>query len=279
MVSHFDVHCTMFSADSALALLCTCEDSGIQDALRNRPEAIAKLRTALDPLPANARSSGGNLHFAQPRMPQAFVGFGGQPVFVMAPGPQPSTAQASSSTNAASAESSTASPTPQIPVRGRGVPHSKGGAQQSQRSASPQGAWHMDRAGHTRRGSENASRSNHSKTRRGALTPIGGILPGGISGTTAEHRHSTAAPAGARRRLRNMCRTATLRQTGGQILYTPHARPHYLNKGKRLCAIACTNTPCPYGQHSCNQTLQGDESRHAAHQCSWCKRDRDAARR
>ena len=42
----------MFSADSALAVLCTCEDSEVQDALRNRPEAITKLRTALDPLPS-----------------------------------------------------------------------------------------------------------------------------------------------------------------------------------------------------------------------------------
>ena len=49
----------------------------------------------------------------------------------------------------------------------------------------------------------------------------------------------------------------------GEILYTPHGRPYYLNKGKKLCAIACTNTPCPYGQHSCNQTLQGHDDRHA----------------
>ena len=52
MASGFDSHCTMFSADSALAVLCTCDDKEIENALRQGPEAITKLRTALDSLPS-----------------------------------------------------------------------------------------------------------------------------------------------------------------------------------------------------------------------------------
>ena len=44
MAQNFDAHCTMFSADSALAILHTCAPGELEEALRNRPEMIIRLR-------------------------------------------------------------------------------------------------------------------------------------------------------------------------------------------------------------------------------------------
>ena len=183
----------MFSADSALAILATCNSVELEDALRARPEIIIKLRNALDaffPGPGIGTAAQSSTDapqqptapstttFAQPRI---VPGFGGAPIFMMAPGPPPQPTQAP-------APQSTADDRPRIPVRGKDVPHSTPQPEQrpEPRPSTPRSphAWHMDRAGHTWRGE-----APHSSSHR---------WPGGTGTTSATHRHQSVVCAEAR---------------------------------------------------------------------------------
>ena len=170
MAQSFDSHCTMFSADSALAILHTCAPGELEEALRNRPEMIIRLRNVLDafpPGPGIGTASHGTASQSSTAPPTAtpapapqpyaqpciVPGFGG---FVMAAGPPPQpTAEAPTATQG------TAESRPVIPIRGRDVPHST--PQPEHRSSTPKSpqAWHMDRASHTWQGeAQHQSRSN-----------------------------------------------------------------------------------------------------------------------
>ena len=164
----------MFSADSALAILHTCAPGELEEALRNRPEMIIRLRNVLDafppgpgigaasqsstaPQPAAATQATASTTTPQPfAQPCMVPGFGGAPIFLMAPGPPPQPAP-----EAPPAQQATAEARPTIPIRGRDVPHST--PQPEPRPSTPRspGAWHMDRAGHTWQGeAQHHSRHN-----------------------------------------------------------------------------------------------------------------------
>ena len=217
----------MFSADSALAVLCSCSDSEVTK-LRTALDALPSLRSTAAPAPATT--------FAQPcvlcgdvtcpaRKEQAIF----QAPLCIASGR----------------------------MRMDTGPATLGAAHNAQRSNQNDNWWHC--AGLPRHRSQHRSPSRTARQ----VSPSRG---------TAQHvSHGAVRTDG----------WATAPMLEAEIFHTPRGRPYYMNKGKRLCAIACANTPCPYGQHACNQTLQvqGDDDRRATHQCSWCKRDRDNARR
>ena len=127
----------MFSADSALAILHTCAPGELEEALRNRPEMIIRLRNVLDAFPpgpgigtasqssTTPQAAAATQASASTTTPQPFAqpcmvpGFGGAPIFLMAPGPPPRPASEAPPTQQA-----TAGTRPTICIRGRDVPHS-----------------------------------------------------------------------------------------------------------------------------------------------------------
>ena len=289
----------MFSADSALAILHTCAPGELEEALRNRPEMIIRLRNVLDSFPQGPgigtasqsstapQSSAATQATASTTTPQPFAqpcmvpGFGGAPSFLMAPGPPPQPAP-----EAPPAQQATAEARPTIPIRGRDMPHST--PQPEPRPSTPRspGAWHMDRAGHTWQGeAQHHSRHNwwdrdnwweswwDQDHRRTASPPA-------PHSTSRPPRQRSTAPvqhvAHGNVRTQGWAISPILEE---DVHYTAHGRPWYRGKrGQMLCAIACTETPCLHGQNACNQTLQGENDRHSTHRCSWCKLDREQAR-
>ena len=182
----------MFSADSALAILHTCAPGELEEALRNRPEMIIRLRNVLDAFPpgpgigtasqssTTPQAAAATQASASTTTPQTFgqncmvPGFGGAPIFLMAPGPPPRPASEAPPTQQA-----TAITRPTICIRGRDVPHST--PQPEPRPSTPRFC----------RGMAHGPRRSHLARRGTALLPPKLVGPGELVGVLVGPRSQT----------------------------------------------------------------------------------------